>query len=284
MPDRPRFSSIGSLFSLKGKTAVVTGATGYFGAAFSECLLSAGADVILFGRSAGKLEKLAKSLKATHKKAKVTQYKADFYSENDYRKALIDAARKNKSIDILVNNAFDFSKDTGFNDPSGKAEKMSKSQWMKSLESGVYWSALAIQVIGEKMKGQKSGSIINISSMYALVSPDPGIYKGTEMFNPPAYSVSKAGIAALTRYIASFYGEHGIRCNSILPGAFPNLEGSSYNSPKDEGFLKRLRDKTVLGRFGRPEDLKGALVFLSADSSDYITGQSIIVDGGWTIR
>lgn len=276
-------SAIESLFSLKGKTAIVTGATGYFGRMFSESLLSAGADVVLFGRSS-KVNSLAQALGKKYGKGKVSRHQVDFYDEGAYKAAIKQAVKESKSIDILVNNAFDFSKDTGFNDPSGRAESMSKSQWMKSLESGIYWQALAIQVAGEKMKKQKSGSIINISSMYGIVSPDPTLYEGTEIFNPPAYSVAKAGIVALTRYIASFYGKFGVRCNAILPGAFPNISGDSYNAPKDEGFIERLRKKTVLDRFGKPEDLRGALVYLASESSSYMTGQMIVIDGGWTIR
>ncbi len=277
-----RFNSIQSLFSLEKKVAIVTGAGGYFGKAFSECLLFAGAKVILYGRGT-KIKDFAESLKSKYGDNKVCYYQVDFYDEKTYRSALLDAVNKNKTIDILVNNAFDFSKDTGFNDPSGKIENISKLQWMRTFESGVYWYALSTQIIGEKMKQQGCGSIINISSMYALVSPDSKIYEGVEVFNPPSYGAAKAAIMAFTRYTASFYGEFGIRCNAIVPGAFPNVDESSYNSPKDESFLNRLNKRTVLGRYGVPEDLKGVLVFLSSDSSGYITGQAVVVDGGWTI-
>ena len=80
------------------------------------------------------------------------------------------------------------------------------------------------------------------------------------------------------------YGRHGVRCNALLPGAFPNLGGDSYNAPRNETLLQRLRDRTVLGRFGEPEDLKGAIVFLASDASRYMTGQCLSVDGGWTVR
>lgn len=261
-----------SLFSLNGKTVVVTGAAGYFGLSFSKCLVGAGARVILLGRGA-KMKRIAVQLGAEY-------ISVDFYNTEAYRERLESIT----DVDVLVNNAYDFSKDTGFNDPSGRLETMSKEQWDKSYESGVYWHVLATQVLGKKMKQQNSGSIINISSMYAIVAPDPKLYEGKDAFNPPSYGTAKAAMLALTRYTASFYGHYNIRCNAIVPGAFPNTSIDSYNSPDDEEFLQRLRDRTVLGRTGRLEDLHGALIFLASDASSYMTGQSIVVDGGWTIR
>ncbi|KKN60602.1 hypothetical protein LCGC14_0530420 [marine sediment metagenome] len=261
-----------SLFSLHDKTVVLTGAAGYFGRSFSKCLADAGAHVVLLGRGS-KIKRLAEEIG-------VDYLSVDFYDTEDYKECLESI----NDVDVLINNAYEFSKNTGFNDQSGKLENMSKEQWNKSFESGVYWHALATQVLGEKMKQKKSGSIINISSMYALVAPDPSLYEGKDAFNPPSYGAAKAAILALTRYTASFYGEYGIRCNAIVPGSFPNTSTDSYNSPNDEEFLQRLRDRTVLGRTGRLEDLHGALIFLASDASSYMTGQSVVIDGGWTIR
>ena len=273
---------IQSLFSLENKTAIVTGAGGYLGKVFSECLIAAGAKVILFGRG-NKIEELSNALNMKYGDGRADCKLVDFYDEGEYRRCLNDTIDSNENIDILVNNAYEFSKATGFNDPSGRIENMSKQQWMRSFESGVYWHTLAIQVVGEKMKKQQSGSIINVSSMYAIVSPDPGLYEGVDVFNPPNYGAAKAAILAITRYTASFYGEYNIRCNALVPGAFPNIDPKSYNSPQDEDFVKKLIDKTALKRTGSLDDLKGVLVLLASDASSYITGQSIVVDGGWTI-
>ena len=272
---------IQTLFSLEDKTAIVTGAGGYLGRAFSECLVDAGAKVILFGRG-NKIKELSNAINMKYGDERTDCKLVNFYDEDEYRRCLEDSIN-NKSIDVLVNNAYEFSKKTGFNDPSGKIENISKQQWMRSFDSGVYWHALATQVVGEKMKKQQSGSIINISSMYAVVSPDPNLYKGYDIFNPPSYGAAKAALLALTRYTASFYGEYNIRCNAIVAGAFPNVGGNSYNSPHDENFVNNLIDKTALKRTGSPDDLKGVLVLLASDASSYITGQAIVVDGGWTI-
>lgn len=269
-------SFLDALFSLEGKTAMVTGAAGYLGKGFSEALLAAGADVVLYGRGE-KLSGFAKNLKDRYGK-KVGHFQVDFYDNKRFMNCLQAAG---SVIDVLVNNAYDFSEKTGFNHPSGRMEEMEKKGWMKGLEAGVCWAGLAIREVLGGMKRQKSGSIINVSSMYALVAPDPDLYEGTETFNPPHYAASKAGLVALTRYVASFYGRYNIRCNALVPGAFPNTEGK--NEPA-EGIVDKLKEKTVLGRLGLPSDLTGALIFLASDASSYMTGQALVVDGGWTVR
>jgi gluconate 5-dehydrogenase len=274
---------VATLFSLAGKTAVVTGAAGYLGRIFAQSLLEAGATVVLMGRG-GALVQAATQLRALHGRQAVDSESVDFSDKKALRQALSSVADRHATVDVLVNNAFSFSRETGFNDPSGRMESLSRDQWMHSLESGVYWHALATQVFIGNMVKRGTGSIINVSSMYAIVSPDPALYEGTNAFNPPSYGAAKAALLALTRYTASFYGRHGVRCNALLPGAFPNFGGDSYNAPRNEAFLQRLRDRAVLGRFGEPDDLKGAIVFLASDASRYMTGQCLSVDGGWTIR
>jgi gluconate 5-dehydrogenase len=139
-------------------------------------------------------------------------------------------------------------------------------------------------LLGAQMQKQGGGSIINVSSMYGLVSPDPHLYQGTDFFNPPTYSVAKAGLLAFTRYVAAFWGSQNVRCNALVPGPFSNTEETTANAvPADDPFLKRLVDRTALGRVGRPEELVGALLFLASSASSYMTGQSLVVDGGWTI-
>jgi NAD(P)-dependent dehydrogenase (short-subunit alcohol dehydrogenase family) len=110
--------------------------------------------------------------------------------------------------------------------------------------------------------------------MYGEISPRPELYEDTTHFNPALYSIGKAGLLALTRYVASFWGEFNIRCNAISPGALPK-------SSVDDDFVKRLEGRTSLKRIGLPEDLIGALLYLSSDASTYLTGQSIRIDGGW---
>ena len=277
-------STLTNLFSLENMSAVVTGATGYFGRSFCEALLGAGATVCLFGRSEEKIQNLGDALSERFGSEQVRTYSADNHDDEAFRAALKDADESVGGIDILVNNAFEFSPATGFNDPSGALEAITRDQWMSALTSGVYWQASAIQVLIGGMKTRGKGTIINVSSMYGKVSPDPALYRERKTMNPPSYSTAKAAILGLTRYVASFYGEYGVRCNSLLPGAFPNTNPEDFNSPQDEEFVQDLVDRTVLGRVGRVEDLSGALIFLASDASSYVTGQEIVVDGGWTVR
>lgn len=274
---------LAELFSLTDRCAVVTGATGYLGRAFAEALLSAGARVALFGRRAA-TDVLRTELAAQYGADHVMAVVVDCADDERFRTELAAVDDRLGGIDILVNNAFEFSKATGFNDPSGQFSEIARDQWLRGLEAGIYWHASATQVIAERMKRRGRGSIINISSMYGRVAPDPALYYGRNTFNPPTYSVAKTALLGLTRYTASFYGPYGVRCNALLPGAFPNPDTSAYNAPADGEFLELLAQRTVLGRVGQPRDLQGALLFLASDASAYVTGQELVVDGGWTVR
>ena len=133
------------------------------------------------------------------------------------------------------------------------------------------------------MKAARRGSIVNVATMYAVVAPSPRLYEGTRFMNPPGYSAAKAGMLAFTRYVAAFWGQYGIRSNAILPGPFSNTEDAGSNSVNaGDPFLDRLKDRTCLGRIGHPSELVGALLFLASDASSYVTGQGLLVDGGWT--
>ena len=155
---------------------------------------------------------------------------------------------------------------------------------MKNLQGGVYWAVQTTQRLGVRMKEAQRGSIVNIATMYATVAPRPQLYEGTSSLNPPGYSASKAALAAFTRYTASFWGTSGVRANCISPGPFSNTEdvGGQNAVTEDSPFVTKLKGYTVLNRIGRPIELCGALLFLASDASTYVTGQNLIVDGGWT--
>ena len=273
---------LNDLFSLEGKCAVVTGASGYLGRYMSKALFSAGADVILLGRSK-KMIKMAEDLNSLSSKNNAVCYTVDFY-EREKLESTLNEISDNYNVSILVNNAFDFSQKTGFNTQSGTIEEITYDVCCASFESGLFWPLLTTQVFGMKMKENNSGSIINISSMYGIVSPNPKLYEGVDFFNPPTYSMVKSGILGLTRYTASFYAKYNIRCNAIAPGPFSNTEDNTCNSVNEENpFLDKVRGNTLFERIGHPNDLCGALIFLSSDASRYMTGQTMIIDGGWTV-
>lgn len=272
-----------SLFSVRGKTAVLTGASGFLGRTFARTLLANGARVIALGRSE-RLKREAQQWAGEFGAASISFHRIDMYDSPALDRLLEEIAAQEDAIDILVNNAQELGPGAGFNVPEGSLDSASMDTWMRNLTGGVYWSAQTTQILGAKMKAQRSGSIINISSMYALVAPRPQLYQDTNFINPPGYSASKAALLSFTRYVASFWGEYGIRANAILPGPFSNTEDpTGANSvPHDNPFLQRLCAYTCLGRVGRPDELSGALLFLASDASSFMTGQAVIVDGGWT--
>jgi gluconate 5-dehydrogenase len=273
-----------SLFSLEGKTAVLTGASGFLGRTFALALLANGARVIALGRSE-RLISEAKGWADEFGADKIAVKQIDMYDVAALDALCREIAAEERSIDVLINNAHELGAATGFNVPEGSLENSTFDQWQRNLQGGVYWAVQTTQTLGLKMKEQGKGSIVNIATMYASVAPRPQLYEGTTSLNPPGYSASKAALAAFTRYTASFWGREGVRANCISPGPFSNTEdvGTGQNAvQEDSPFVTRLKGYTVLNRIGRPLELCGALLFLASDASTYVTGQNLNVDGGWT--
>jgi gluconate 5-dehydrogenase len=283
LPVAPTQLKSSELFSVSGKTVVLTGASGFLGRTFARALLTNGARLVALGRS----ERLLREGEAWAKEygeANASVHQVDMYDIAGLTETLNRIAEKERSIDVLVNNAHELGPATGFNVPQGSLDDATFDSWMRNLTGGVYWAALTTQKLGVKMKQQGAGSIINISTMYALVAPRPQLYQGTKFINPPAYSASKAALLSFTRYVASFWGQYGIRANAILPGPFSNMEDIDAGNAvqRDSPFLERLKGFTCVGRIGQPHELVGALLLLASDASSYMTGQGIVVDGGWT--
>ena len=283
MPLSAKDLSLNSLFSLEGKTAVLTGASGFLGRTFALALLANGARVVALGRSE-RLQAEAKIWANEFGTDRISVKQIDMYDTSALNDLCDGIAADEKTIDILINNAHELGASTGFNVPEGSLEQASFEHWMKNLQGGVYWAVQTTQRLGVRMKEAQRGSIVNIATMYATVAPRPQLYEGTSSLNPPGYSASKAALAAFTRYTASFWGTSGVRANCISPGPFSNTEdvGGQNAVAEDSPFVTKLKGYTVLNRIGRPIELCGALLFLASDASTYVTGQNLIVDGGWT--
>ena len=283
MPLSAKDLSLNSLFSLEGKTAVLTGASGFLGRTFALALLANGARVVALGRSE-RLQTEAKNWANEFGADKISVKQIDMYDTAALNDLCDAIAAEEKTIDVLINNAHELGASTGFNVPEGSLEQASFEHWMKNLQGGVYWAVQTTQRLGVRMKEAKRGSIVNIATMYATVAPRPQLYEGTSSLNPPGYSASKAALAAFTRYTASFWGTSGVRANCISPGPFSNTEDVAGENAvaEDSPFVTKLKGYTVLNRIGRPIELCGALLFLASDASTYVTGQNLIVDGGWT--
>jgi len=253
------------LFNLKNRIAIVTGGLGHLGFAMTETLLELEAQVIV-------------TCTKEELKDKEAQKKLQ-YLKNNYRKvsaSVIDFADKKsvvtffgsvKKVDILINNAVVWSKKV--------ADKTDAEIFDDGIDGTLSPVFLCSKLFFSICKGK--GVIINIGSMYGVVSPDWRIYEQNNFSSPASYAVAKAGVIQLTKYLASYWSKYGMRVNSISPGSFPKK-----NVIKDKFFHNSLKSKTMLGRIGEPEDLKGIVALLSSDASSYVTGQNFIIDGGWT--
>jgi len=261
--------AIESMYRLEvtNKVMIVTGGYGHLGKAIVLGLVAHGAKVYVMGRDP---EKFQKNMSLLSDKA--TFVSGDISDSESIRTAFNSVWKQEGRIDVLVNNAA-YSR-------GQLPEELSDQDWSIGVD-GVLGSVFrCIRTIIPYMKEQKHGKIINVSSMYGMVAPDFAIYDdATEFLNPPHYGAAKAGVLQLTRYFASYLGKYGIQVNSVTPGAFP-----SETVQQDRKFIDKLEKKTLLGRIGKPKDLAGAFVFLASDAANYITGQNIVVDGGWTVR
>jgi len=254
-----------SLFNLKNKVAVVTGGYGHLGKHLCLGLAEEGAYVFAAGPSKSKFNRAFMK----DKSPLVYFESMDVSCEESIKTAFKSVFKRKKRIDILVNNAI-YSKG---NDPIDLNQK----DWNHSIDGVLNSVFRCIKAVVPYMKKTKEASIINIASMYGIISPDFSVYEGfKEQFSPPHYGAAKAGVIQLSRYFAVYLAQYGIRVNCISPGAFPK--------PKvTEKFVKKLEKKIPMGRTGKPEELKGAIQFLASGASSYMTGQNMIIDGGWTL-
>ncbi len=253
------------IFSIKDKVIVLTGATGHLGSKMANHLTKAGAVVIILSTKLKKAKKLCKKLKISKKQA----FQIDISDEKNIKTTIKTIYEQFNKIDILVNNA-NFSITKKFN-------TYTKDDWHKSFDGTVISVDLLTQAVVPYMKKNTQSRIINISSMYGIVSPNPDIYLDDSMINPLSYGVGKAAIIQYTKYLAMSLAKYNITVNSVSFGPFPNTK-----IVKDKQFLKNLAKKTMLNKIGDPKETTSVIYFLSLDESSYITGQNFIVDGGWT--
>lgn len=264
-----------NLYSLEGRTAIVTGACGLLGREHCRALAAAGARVMVADLNAAACNRLAGELgePAFGIAVDVT----DPASLQVARQAILERTGR---IDILVNNA---AVDDKFENPALAAEQSQfehypLEMWERSLRTNVTGVFLAAQTFGTPMAEQGSGSIINVASTYGVVGPDQSIYRKQggkqEFYKSPAYPTTKGAVLNFTRFLAAYWGPKGVRVNSLSPGGVENGQ--------EEWFVQNYSSKTLLGRMARPGDYQGALVFLASDASAYMTGANLVVDGGWT--
>jgi NAD(P)-dependent dehydrogenase (short-subunit alcohol dehydrogenase family) len=261
--------SLQSLFNLKGKVAVVTGGAGWLGTAVSEALSELGAFVVIASRSPSKAEALVTRLNQDADEIRARHVELDITQENSIKRCFAEVASAQNRLDVLVNNSY-----------SGTVASLldtTVERWQSNMAAGLAGPFICLREVVPLMKAGGGGSVINIASMYGIVSPDQRIYANTDFQSSPAYAAAKAGLIQLTRYAACELGQDNIRVNAISPGPFPSTEAQKHLK-----FVKSLSAKTPMGRIGKPAELKGAVAFLASNASSFVTGQNIAVDGGWT--
>lgn len=262
--------SLPQRFSLESKRVLVTGATGYLGRAMVRGLAELGANVLINGRNLERVEACVAELRDSGMAATPAVF--DINDEAAVHQWF--SRYGDLPLHGLVNNAYAGG--------AGSIENAAEDDYRKSYEvSLVSAHRLLINALpGLRTAHRNCGnaSVVNIGSMYGLVSPDLRVYENKRVANPPFYGAAKAALMQWTRYAACEFGREGIRVNAISPGPFPSKDVQA-NSPL---FVAALADKVPMGRIGRAEELQGPLSFLISDASSYVNGANLVVDGGWT--
>ncbi len=251
-----------SLFGLEGKRAIVTGASRGLGAAAAEALAAAGADLVLIGRDRSSLDKKAQEL-ATYN-VEITPVRCDVSKPKQIATALSKAQRALGGVDILVNNAGVIAR--------WPAADFPLEEWRRVLDTNLTGLFLFAQGVGRVMIESGGGKIINIAS---LLSFSGGIFV-------PAYTASKHGVAGVTKALANEWAHHNINVNAIAPGYFETEATEAIR--KDRKRKRSVTERIPAGRWGKPEDLAGSIIFLASEASRYMHGHILTVDGGWEAR
>ena len=262
------------LFDLAGKVAVVTGGAGLLGQVFCQALATAGANVAIVDLDKKKAAAAAAKINKAAKQ-KVLAVECDIASPDSVSSMVKEVVNQLGRIDILINNAA--SKGSNLDQFFAPFENYSLQTWREVMAVNIDGQFLVAQSVGNQMKTQGGGSIIQVASIYGVVAPDQRIYKGSEYngraINTPAvYSVSKAAVLGLTSYLSTYWADSKIRVNTLTPGGIASGQNSEFNN--------KYSNRVPLGRMGEASELTGALIYLASDASSYVTGQNIIVDGG----
>ena len=252
---------------LTERTAVVTGGAGLYGRHIVTALAEAGAFVVAASRDSGACTELANELAA--RGLTVEGRELDLASEASIAELCRGVVGDHGSIDVLVNNAV--------LRRGGGLLETSANDWDTTSAVNSRGLFLITRAVSREMMAQRSGSIVNVASIYGVVGPEFPIYEGTSMTTPAFYAYDKGGMIAFTRYLACLLGPYGVRANCLTPGGLRTPD-------QPASFVEAYASRVPLGRLAGPEDIKGPVVFLASDASAYVTGVNLPVDGGWTAR
>jgi NAD(P)-dependent dehydrogenase (short-subunit alcohol dehydrogenase family) len=267
-------------FDLSGKIAIVTGGAGLLGEQHARAIAVARGIPVLVDiaavRVAEKASRLSDELRWT-----IPSFAADVTKPNEVKRVLAEVLQRFGRVDILINNAASNPKVEGAEPTSfSRFESFSLDQWNADLAVGLSGAFICCQVFGTEMARRGGGVIINVSSDLGLIAPDQRIYRLPNMpenlqpVKPVSYSVVKSALIGLTRYLATYWAGRGIRVNAICPGGVGNGQ--------PEEFVTKLTSLIPMGRMARPDEYQGAILFLCSEASSYMTGATLVVDGGRT--
>lgn len=258
--------AVQELFNLTERVAMITGGAGHLGSAMCRALAEAGASVIVTSRDAARAVQLAETLprigSAQHHGIALDQMQTDSL-EATFRHAVSLTG----AIDILVNN--------GHEPVAADWSSITAEQFSRQLSNATGYFVLSKLVRDHAVQRQSSASIIQLGSMYGIVGSYPEAYSGICTASPVAYHALKGGIVQMTRHLAVYWAKDRVRVNCLSPGPFPAIQTSTE-------LIERLKARSPIGRMGIPQELKGPLLFLASDAGSYVTGQNLVVDGGWT--
>jgi NAD(P)-dependent dehydrogenase (short-subunit alcohol dehydrogenase family) len=241
---------------LKDKVIVITGGSGLLGKAIIVNLIKEGAIIV----------NLEINIASTND---LSLLNCDITNQASVNLAIDKVVSKYGRIDGLINNAYPRTSDWGV-----KFENIEYDSWKTNVDWQLNSYFGVCQIVSKYMVERNKGSIVNMASIYGVVGPDFSVYEDTNMTMPAAYSAIKGGLINFSRYLASYLGRKGVRVNVVSPGGILDKQ--------PESFIKRYSTKTPMGRMGTPEDIAPAVTFLLSDEAGYITGQNLIIDGGWT--
>ena len=261
-------------FSVKGKVIIITGALGLLGTACTDGFSEEGAKVVIVDLDGKICQKRALEI-AKKYGTKPLGIGCNITKPEEVGKMVQRVVSEYGCIDVLVNNAA--IQTEHFFAPF---EEYPLKDWEEVMRVDVTGVFLCSQSIAREMEKKRSGSIINISSIYGVVAPDQriyegAIYRGKQINTPLVYSTSKGAVLSLTRYLSTYLAKYGIRVNAVTPGGI-------YSGQNDT-FVKKYSERCPLGRMASPNEIFNAIYFLACDASSYVTGHNLIVDGGWTI-
>lgn len=250
---------------LNGKIVILTGGTGFLGQSFAGAMLDEGATVVILDPAAN----------PTGNTLRARNLRIDITDEGLVKKVVGGLGNEFGHIDALINNAAMNPVPGSQNSKKQFApyEEYDLEMWKKEIDVGLTGAQICTQEVAKLMMKQKSGSIVNIGSHYGLIAPDNRIYAEGN-FKSIAYATVKGALLNFTRAWAGYLGEHGVRVNCLVFGGVQNGQ--------DAKFVKAYSRKTMLGRMARPGEYNEGLIFLASDSSSYMTGQTLVMDGGWT--